>query len=267
MEHSEFPWGVEDVPGLLTPLGVLGWIAAAVLALVLMNALRNGGDKERRGRGRASEIAETYDMILAAARYALSLDDYGVLGGANLLRNVVQTRLGRVLKLGGEMGKHLKAISEAMGEKDKGKDHKPHKPAHAPAPSHGGGHGAAAAASRGAALAAVGNNVHGPSITVNVGLAERPDAVAIAEAGPHGAHEHAPDNHGHDDHHHDDHDKPLTLEEQLLAVRKAVREFEVWWSNRAGRIGDMEDGLKDFTHPEPLDDHTRSLLKIKNERT
>ncbi len=254
VEHSEFPWGPETVPGLLTPVGVAGWIIAGVLALLLMNALRvpDGG---KRRKLPSKEISDTYEMILIAARHALSQDDYGILAGANLLRRVIETRLGRTLKLGGEVGKLLKAISEAMGEKDKSKEKdKGHGGGHG---GHSGGHSARGGA--GSTLAAVGNNVHGPSITVNVGVAEKPEAHDAA----HG------DGHGHDDHvdhddHHDDHDKPLSLEDQLLAVRRAVRDFEIWWSNRAGRIGDMEGALKDFTDPEPLDETTKTILK-KNE--
>jgi hypothetical protein len=254
MDHSEFPWGPEAVPGLLTPLGVAGWIVVAVLALLLLNALRGGEDKARKAKGQIKEIGDTYDMILAAARHALSLDDYAILGGANLLRKVIQTRLGRTLKLGGDLGKHLKTIGEAMGEKDKAKDK--HK---AGGHGHGGGHGGG-----GAALAAVGNNVHGPSITVNVGLAEKPEADGAAHGHDDG-HDGGHDDHGHGGHGgHDDHDKPLSLEDQLDAVRKAVREFEKWWSDRAGRVGDMQAALKDFTDPEPLDDLTKKVLQ-KNE--
>jgi hypothetical protein len=309
IEHSEFPWGPESVPGLLTPLGAFGWLAAALLALALIALMRGPVRDKGKEKDPGKELAETYEMILAAARHALSMDDYGLLGGAADLRRVIRTRLGGVMELAGGIGKLLKAIGEAMGEdqkpKEKGKDKKKDKDKHKHdgKPQHDavihhvvhGGYpaaaSAAAASGRTAALAAAGNNVHGPSITVNVGVAERPAGeghgeVAAAATGheppPHGpvpphapghGHGHPPgqgpghgDGHGHDDHGHHDHDdeheeKPLTFAEQLAKVREAVRDFEVWWSDRGARMDELRRAHRNLTHPEPLDDRIHGQIK------
>lgn len=262
VDHSEFPWGPETVPGLLTPLGVAGWIVAGVLALVLMNALR-GGD-ERRRKGSDGRLEEIYNHVLAAARYALRQDEFGILRGADVLRRVVKSHLGGVLLTGG-LAKQLKKLGEAMGEKDDKKDDKKKKKddhGHGAHGAHGGGHGgghgdghgkhAAQHVAEGAgATTTVAETVHGHSITLNIG----------ADKGGHGG-GHDDHGHGHDDHH-DDEDKPLTLEEQLAQVRKSVREFEAWWSDKPARMSELRAALDDLTAPKKPDPALVALIEEK----
>lgn len=251
VEHSEFPWGVQDAPGLLTPLGVAGWIVVAVLALLLLNALRGGGETRRKGGD--AQLTETYNIILSAARYALRQDEFGILRGADVLRRVVKAHLGGVLLAGGGLGKLLKKLGEAMGEKDDKKDDKKKKDDH----GHG-GHGAHGAkgghgkhepqhvAGEGSPSVAA-ETIHGHSITLNIG------GTDVMEKPGHG-----------DDHdHHDDEDKPLTLDEQLLQVRRSVREFEAWWSDKPARMAELRAALDDLTAPKKPDPALVALLEEK----
>ncbi len=269
VDHSEFPWGPETVPGLLTPLGAFGWLVAAVLAVLLLVLSHRLGKDGGRSKKPSEEIRKTYKQIRAAADYAMSLDNYSVLAGAQTLRHVIKTRLGRLLGMSDEFSSHLTAIAAAL---DEGGGH-----GETPGPGHGShGHGRAGSSSRvgaqavaagsAAALAAVGNNVHGPSITVNVGVAERPEAaVAIAEPAPGHDGDHHDDDHHNDDHQH--HGRPLTLEERLVLVRRRVSEFQTWWRHEAARIDQMEAALKDLTQPADLDPRTAESIKPFAERT
>lgn len=257
VDHSEFPWGPEAVPGLLTPVGVAGWIIAGVLALILMNALRGG--EERRRKGSDGRLEEIYTHVLAAARYALRQDEFGILRGADVLRRVVKSHLGGVLLAGG-LSKQLKKLGEAMGEKDDKKDDKKkkkddhghgHGAGHG---GHGGGHGKHEpqhVAEGAGATTTVAETVHGHSITLNIGGEK-------SGPGGHGGH----DDHGHDDHA-DEEDKPLTLEEQLIQVRKAVREFEAWWSDKPARMSELRAALDDLTAPKKPDPALVALIEEK----
>lgn len=243
VDHSEFPWGPQYEPGLLTPMGVLGWVVAAALLLALLVTARNAGGGERRRKGDDAQLTEIYTTVLTAARYALKQDEFGILRGADVLRRVVKSHLGGVLLAGGGLGKHLKALGETMGEGEKksGKHDKPHK-------DHGGGkhepHPQPAAPST------VAETVHGHSITLNIGadVLEKP------------AHDTA---HGHGDHGHDDHETPPSLENQLLLVRKAVRDFEAWWSDRPARISELRAARDDLTLPRKPDPALSALLEEK----
>lgn len=247
VDHSEFPWGPEAVPGMLTPLGVAGWIVAGVLALVLMNALRQGGET-RRVVGAA--ILETiYDLILGAARYALRQSDFGILSGADVLRRTVRGLLGGVLLAGGGLQKHLKKLGEVLGEKDEKKGDDKKKDAH------GAGHGkheAHPVAAEPAAASVSTETVHGHSITLNIGT-----EVAEKPGGGHGG------GHGGDDGHGDDHEKPPTLEEQLVLARKAVREFEAWWSDKPARMAELLAARDDLTTSRKLDPALVALIEEK----
>jgi len=262
VDHSEFPWGPEAVPGLLTPLGVFGWIVAGVLALLLIGAMR--GETGRRRKVDETQLSETYGHILAAARFAVRQDEFGILRGADVLRRVIKTHLGGVLLAGGGLGKQLKKLGEAMGEKDEKKDDKKDgkkkkKDDHG-AGGHGGhgkheAHPVAAEHSPGSTTT-VAETVHGHSITLNIGN-EKPG---------HGGHGGHGDDHG-GGHGHDDHDeeeeKPPTLEEQLLLVRKAVREFEAWWSDKPARMAELRAAHDDLTSPKKPDPALAALLEEK----
>ncbi|ATQ42241.1 hypothetical protein [Caulobacter mirabilis] len=271
IEHSEFPWGPQDAPGLLTPLGVVGWVLAAALLLILMAVTMRGqgGGKGPRRRGDDSQLNEIYAHVLAAARYALRQDEFGVLKGADQLRRVIRTHLGGVLLAGGGLNKTLRDLGEAMGEGGKKPEPKPAKHDH----PHGGddrhgGHGdyghrpepkpLVVAEPAGATVA---ETVHGHSITVNIGgdVIERP-----TEPG-HGGHGHGKPDHGkpgHDPHHHHD-DKPLTLEQQLAQVRRAVRAFEVWWSDKPARMAELRAAHDDLTSHRKPDPGLLALLEEK----
>jgi hypothetical protein len=264
MEHSEFPWGPENVPGLLTPLGALGWAVAAVMTLVVLYLMRQSGPDSARRKGSAAGLEEIYAYVLHAARYALRQDEYGILRGADILRRVIRTHLGGVLLAGGGLGKQLKKLGEALGEGDekkpeKKKDKKKDDHGHG---GHGGGHGGKhephhVVAEPVGATTTVAETVHGHSITLNIGtdLAERP-----AHGGGHGgAHDdHKDPHHGHDE---DEDDKPLTLEEQLIVVRKAVREFEAWWSDKPARMAELRAALDDLTSPKKPDPAIQALFE------
>jgi hypothetical protein len=245
------------VPGLLTPLGVFGWIVAGVLALLLIGAMR--GESGRRRRVDETQLSETYGHILAAARFAVRQDEFGILRGADVLRRVIKTHLGGVLLAGGGLGKQLKKLGEAMGEKDEKKDDKKDgkkkkKDDHG-AGGHGGhgkheAHPVAAEHSPGSTTT-VAETVHGHSITLNIGN-EKPGHGG--HGGDHG------DGHGHDDHD-DEEEKPQTLEEQLLLVRKAVREFEAWWSDKPARMAELRAAHDDLTSPKKPDPALAALLE------
>lgn len=246
VDHSEFPWGPEPVEGLLTPVGVAGWIIAGVLALILINALRQGPEA-RRVVGNA--ILDTiYDVILKAARYALRQGDLGILGGADVLRRTVKGLLGGVLLAGGGLQKHLKKLDEVVGDKEEKKDDK--KGAHGP--GHGPGqhepHHVAHETAAGAVNTST-ETVHGHSITLNIGtdVADRP-------GGGHGDHGHGSDH---------DHEKPPTLEEHLILARKAVREFEAWWSDKPARMAELLAARDDLTTTRKLDPALVALLEEK----
>jgi hypothetical protein len=255
--HSEFPWGAENVPGLLTPLGVFGWIVAGVLALLLIGAMR--GETGRRRKVDESQLSETYAHILAAARFAVRQDEFGILRGADVLRRVIKTHLGGVLLAGGGLGKQLKKLGEAMGEKDEKKDDKKDAKKKKKDEHGAGGHGGhgkheahpVAAEHSAGATTTVAETVHGHSITLNIGN------------GKPGHGDHGDDHgagHGHDDHD-DGEEKPPTLEEQLLMVRKAVREFEAWWSDKPARMAELRAAHDDLTAPKKPDPALAALLE------
>ncbi len=270
IEHSEFPWGPQDAPGLLTPLGVVGWVLAAALLLVLMavTARGQGGGKAARRRGDDSQLNDIYAHVLAAARYALRQDEFGVLKGADQLRRVIRTHLGGVLLAGGGLTRTLRDLGEAMGESEKQPEPKPAKHDQ----SHGGDHGRhddhghrpeprplAVVEPAGATVA---ETVHGHSITVNIGgdVIERP--AEPGHGGPgHGKPDHGKPGHGHDHHHHED--KPLTLEQQLAQVRRAVRAFEVWWSDKPARMAELRAAHDDLTSHRKPDPGLLALLEEK----
>lgn len=248
IEHNEFPWGPEHVPGLLTPLGAFGWVVAAVLALVLLGLLRRG-ETGKGPKSSESRLEDVYRHVLAAARYAVRQDEYGIMHGADTIRRTVKDQLGGLLMAGGALQKHLKTLGETLGEgDDKKADRKKKKKddhGHGPAHGHGnGGHGhAAPVAAEPVASTTVAETVHGHSITLNIGtdVAERPVVQPP----------HKPDHdHGHD---HDEDEAPPTLEQQLQAVRKAVREFEAWWSDKPARLAELRAARDGLIHEKPLD--------------
>lgn len=240
MDHSEFPWGPQYEPGLLTPLGVFGWIVAAALliALIIVNARGGGGAK-----GGEARLEEIHTVILKAARHALKQQYFGSPGAAHMLRQVIKDQLGGVQTAGEALTKQLKALDEALGEKkdDKKKDDKKGHDAHGGHGAHGGGHGAhgaheaahgGQAGHGGPSAGATATTVQGHSITVNVGGGHGPEV------------DHEPV---------DEEDKPKTLAEQLVAVEKAVRDFEVWWQNKPVRLGELRMAQDDLTRAKKLD--------------
>lgn len=242
-DHSEFPWGPQYEPGLLTPLGIIGWaIASALLLLLLLRTINPGAAKASK-----THLEDIHKVILAVARYALKQDEFGILRGADVLRRVIKSQLGGLLLAGGSLGKQMKALNTALGEKDdkdKKKDDKHGKGHDAHGGGHGGGHGATVAqpahGGHGDAPGAVAHTVQGHSITVNVG--------------DNGAG-------GHGDDHHDDEEHPLSLEDQLVALRKAVREFEAWWSDKPARMAELRAAQDDLTIPRKPDAAILALLE------
>lgn len=235
-DHTEFPWGPQYEPGLLTPAGIIGWVIASALLLVLLLQVINPGA----GRTKAGHLDDIHKIILAVARYALKQDEFGILRGADVLRRVIKSQLGGLLLAGGSMGKQMKALNTALGEKDDKKDDKHGKGGHGHGDAHGkGGHGAHVAqpAGHGEAAGAVAHTVQGHSITVNVG----------GEG-------------GHDDAHEDE-DHPLSLEDQLVALRKAVREFEAWWSDKPARMAELRAAHDDLTTAKKPDAAILALLE------
>ena len=242
--HSEFPWGPQYEPGLLTPLGIVGWAIASALLLALLLQMVNPGA----GKARAAHLDDIHKVILTVARYALKQDEFGILRGADVLRRVIKGQLGGLLMAGGALGKQVKALNTALGEKDEKKDDKHGKghDAHGKG-GHGGGHGAHAApvahgaghAAHGDAPGAVAHTVHGHSITVNVG-------------------DNGAGGHGED---HEDEEHPLSLEDQLVALRKAVREFEAWWSDKPARMAELRAAHDDLTSTKKPDAAILALLE------
>lgn len=248
-DHSEFPWGPQYEPGLLTPLGVIGWVVASALLLALLLRLGSGMG----GKTGDAHLQDMHKVILQAARYALKQDEYGILQGAKVLRRTISFYLGGLLMASEPIGKQAKALAAAMGEKEEGKDGKKDAKGHGAHGAHGGhgaggGHGAHAAHHPEPAHAAAGapgvaaHTVQGHSITVNVG----------GDAGGH-----------HDDEHGEEEDKPLTLEEQLVACRKAVREFEAWWSDKQARIAQLKAAQDALTIPKKPDPALIALFEEK----
>lgn len=244
-DHSEFPWGPQYEPGLLTPFGLIGWVVASALLLALLLQLFSPAGR----RTSAAHLDDVHKIILAAARFALKQDEFGILRGADVLRRVIKHYLSPVIVAGGGLGKQLKALDAAMGEGEEKKDEHGKgghgKDAHGKG-GHGGGHGAHVAqpahAGHGAeAAGATAHTVQGHSITVNVGG----DAP-----GAHG------EEHGEDD-------KPMTLEEQLIALRKAVREFEAWWSDKPGRLNELRAAQEALTIPKKPDPALMALFEEK----
>lgn len=243
-DHSEFPWGPQYEPGLLTPLGVIGWVVASALLLALILGMVNPPAR----RAGAAHLDEIYKLILTAARFALKQDEFGILRGADVLRRVIKTQLGGVLMAGGSLGKQMKALNAALGEKDDKDKKKDGKDAHGKGghgPAHGAGHGAhgtpAAHGGHGEAPSASAHTVQGHSITVNVG------------GDAHGGHEDE----------HEEEEKPLSLEEQLVALRKAVREFEAWWSDKPARMAELRAAHDDLTIPKKPDPALAALFEEK----
>jgi hypothetical protein len=233
VDHSEFPWGPQYEPGVLTPLGVIGWVIASALLLALLLQLFNPSS----GRKAGANLDDIHKIVLAASRYALKQDEFGILRGADVLRRVLRSYLGGLLMGGGALGKQMKALGTAMGEADDSKKKDEHGK---------GGHGAGHAANgdnghggHGADPAVAANTVQGHSITVNVG----------GESNGHGEH--------------GDDEKPLGLEDQLVAVRKAVREFEAWWSDKPARMAELRAAHDDLTRNKKPDPALIALLEDK----
>jgi len=65
-DHSEFPWGPQYEPGLLTPFGLIGWVVASALLLALLLQLFSPAGR----RTSAAHLDDVHKIILAAARFA-----------------------------------------------------------------------------------------------------------------------------------------------------------------------------------------------------
>lgn len=235
IEHSEFPWGPEAVPGLLTPLGLLGWLLAAVLLILL---LRRGG-REPAGQGARpgdAVIAWKYAAIAKAAQRAARADQDEVLKAHRTLVNVIERTLGGVQRAGGGLAAQLKLLDKARsgerdahhdhdGDHDQGHEHDDHaKPAVAEK------HGAAA------------DTVHGPNVTVNIGVATeerpRPDKPHKPKPRP-----------------------PLSLKEQLADLQEALRAFDAWWSREDERTRELKAARDALNGPPRLPPDLEKLIE------
>lgn len=251
MEHSEFPWGPEPVPGLLTPMGVFGWMLAAALALMLLYLIRTR-TPGKNPRVVESRLEDIYKHVLAAARYAVRQDEYGIMQGADTLRRTVRDQIGGVLMAGGLLGKHLKTLGETLGEgDDKGAGGKPGKKkpkdGHRPDEGRSVVPPPAPPVLEPVSATTVAETIRGHAITLNIGtdVVERPSTPQAAGSAP-----------GHDPHPPKTDDEEAcapTLEQQLQTIRKAVRDFEAWWSDKPARMAELRAARDDLNLDKPLD--------------
>jgi len=234
IDHSEFPWGPEAVPGLLTPLGLLGWLLAAVLLVLL---LRRGG-REPAGHGaRPSDaaIAWKYALIAKVARKAARADQDEVLKAHRTLVDVIERTLGGVQRAGGGLAAQLKLLDKARsGERDEPHGHDDdhdhheghgHEPQHAVAEKHGAG----------------ADTVHGPNVTVNIGVAteERPRPGKPHKPKP----------------------RPLSLKEQLADLQEALRAFDTWWSREDERTRELKAARDALNGPPRIPPDLEKLIE------
>ena len=241
-DHTEFPWGPQYEPGLLTPLGIIGWAVASALLLLLILRLWNGGGVKTS----QAVLDHIYKVIRAAAKHAAQQSYFAGPAAAHLLCDTIRKQLGGVMALGAGLNAQLEAIEEALGIA----------PAHghgAHGGGHGGGHGGHGAGDHGgghvaqthnqhtahqghAAQAndvpgAVANTVQGHSITVNLGSRGAVGELEPPLAGT----------------------APTTLPEQLVLIERLLREFEGWWANKPVRMGELHAAQKTLTTKTPPD--------------
>lgn len=187
------------------------WVDPLIIGALLLAALAIGLFGWWLGRNQASHdpdaAEDIWKAIDDAAKAAMKADNHAIPGKAQALRDVIDKKLGRTLKLAG--GLKLKALDEAL----KGRG---------PADGHGHSH-AAAHGGHGSHPPAEGGDGHGgsPAAAANVTIVTvTPPAVA-----PHAGH--AP--------HHPEH-RDLTADERNDALRLAVAAINEHWRHKADRI-------------------------------
>lgn len=188
-------------------LVLLGAVAvAALLGWQLgRGASRTGGDAAER----------IWDDVHDAIRDAMKSSSHDLPGQVDRLKRLIDSRLGRTLKLAGGIAGPLKAMTAALdGAAPPKHGHKPAEPGYQAGRSentaHGdGGHGAAAPA---------------PVATATINILTGP------------AHDHG---HAKPDHDHADEKKPLGIKERNAVLRAALDELHDHWAARKARIDEM----------------------------
>lgn len=196
------------------------WVDPLIIGALLLAALLIGAFGWWLGRTQASNDPDAAESIWKAiddaAKAAMKADNHGIAGKAQALRDVVDRRLGRTLKLAG--GLKLKALDEALkgrgpaaghghGHGGHGGGHPPHD-AHPPV-EHADSHGAGGA-------------------TANVTIVTVTPAAPAPSHTPHSGHApHTPDH------------RDLTAEERNNALRLAVADLNEHWRNKTARIAEL----------------------------
>jgi len=232
IEHSEFPWGPQVEPGLLTPLGLFGWLVAAALLVLLLVQARRGGDGGRKKLGDA--IDWKYRAVAKAARHAARADQDEVLKAHKTLREVIERTFGELDRAGGGLAAQLKLLDKARsGERD---DHHGHDD-HGPGDAHDHDNGRALPERHGAAAEVV----QGPNVTVNVGVLteDRPKPGKPPKPKP----------------------VPPTFKEQLAQLQEALRAFDAWWSRESERVGELRAARDALNGPGRIPDNLEKLIE------
>lgn len=186
------------------------WVDPLIIGALLLAALAIGAFGWWLGRyqhGQEPDAAEgIWKAIDDAAKAAMKADNHAIPAKAQALRDVIEKKLGKTLKLAG--GLKLKALDEALKGRGPGDGH-----GHAHAPAHAG------------QIPVEHSDAHGtggsPAAAANVTIV----TVTPAPAAPHAGHAPNPPEH-----------RDLTADERNDALRLAVAAINEHWRHKSDRI-------------------------------
>lgn len=205
---------------LFVSLPPILWFAIIVIVLAAMTL---GWWMGRGGQSADGDAAgRIWDDLNDAAKDAMKADGDSLPGQAAALHRMIQSRLGKTLKLAGGLSKQAKALEKALkgepAETAHASDHDKPKP-HGKDNHPDSGHGEDVPAAAGVTI------VNSGTVIVN---GETPK----------------PDHPGGQDH---DGPKPLSVKQRNDALRLAVGDFNDYWRHRGDRIREMRDACTELS--------------------
>lgn len=199
------------------------WVDPLIIGALLLAALLIAAFAWWIGRtqaGREPDAAESiWKAIDDAIKAAMKADNHGIAGKAQALRDVIDRRLGKTLKLAG--GLKLKALDEALKGRAPADGH-----------GHGGGHAPGGHAAHAAHTPSEVADGHG---TGSASAAAAAANITIVTVTPGTATTHEPPVHPP----HTPEHRELTASERNNALRLAVADLNEHWRDKAARIGEL----------------------------
>lgn len=198
------------------------WVDPLIIGALLLAALLIGAFGWWLGRTRANRDPDAAESIWKAiddaAKAAMKADNHGIAGKAQALRDVIDRRLGKTLKIAA--GLKLKALDEALKGRGPADGH-----GHGHAHGHG-GHAAHAAHAPTEAAEGHGSGAVSAAAAANVTIVTVTPGTATTHEPP--VHPPHPPEH-----------RELTAGERNNALRLAVAELNEHWRDKAARVAEL----------------------------